>query len=114
MKASRGKSHTRTTITLAGDYGADKQVSAIILSPRVAVHLSYREDGFSVSDPKTGCAYWHGRHATEDQAIKRARALMRKFGRDPLRGSILADRQRWIRKPRKFDELRRFAMDCDL
>ena len=45
---------TRTTITIKGHMGGEKKVSALLLSPRVAVHVSYMAEGHTISDPRTG------------------------------------------------------------
>ena len=85
----------------------DREVDAVIVGQRVAVHRGLAGHGWTISDPVTGLAYhWDG-EATETSMLRKARAFVRKFGTNPLRGMRMRG-DKVIRKPPRADEMREF------
>lgn len=84
-----------------------KEVSAIIVGKRVAVHQAFDGEGFTISDPLTGRAYWWDQYGTEASALRKARAFVREFGTNPLRGFKMRG-EVVIRKPPRVAEMRAF------
>jgi len=89
---------------------------AMVLTPRVCVHARRNHTGrpfggYGVSDPETGLLY-HDAFETAHEASTFARALIARFGPDPLVGAAIAVddyRIHWTAKPAHYDDLREFC-----
>lgn len=94
----------RQRIMLRG-HDQQREVEAIIVAARVAVHPTWNGGGFTISDPVTGLAYYRGWNLTQSAALRKARRFVAEFGSNPLKGMAMKGDE-VIRKPPRADEMR--------
>lgn len=99
-----------TTFRIAGPSRPRVRVSEVV-SARVVVHFwsEASREWYFVTDPVSGRYYRAFRATQRDAAIRWARRLVQRFGANPLRGSIQGRGGAWVRKPRRYQELRAFV-----
>jgi hypothetical protein len=94
-----------------------KTIQAVLVTPCVAVHRScfpsgFKDDHWSVSDPRYGNRYPLPAFKTRAAAIKWARQLVSKFGDDPLAGAKWSAKKRMlIKHPTRISELKAFITE---
>ena len=100
------KKPAETWITILGNY-ENRGVLAVMVGQRVAVHAGFNGEGWTISDPVTGRAYWWTRYGSKATALRKARAFVREFGTNPLRGMKMRG-ETMTRKPPRVAEMREF------